>query len=79
MLVIDRLQVRADAFGGPALLGALSLQVKRGEAVGLVGPSGCGKTTLLRSIAGLIDPIGGAVTFDGKTPGEWGWPAFLGV
>ena len=63
-------------FGGPALLGAVSFQIKRGEAVGIVGPSGCGKTTLLRSIAGLIDPVGGAVTFDGKTPGEWGWPMF---
>lgn len=76
MLAIDQLQVRADAFGGPALLEAVSLQIKRGEAVGLVGPSGCGKTTLLRSIAGLIDPLGGVVAFDGKTPGEWGWPAF---
>lgn len=76
MLVIDSLQIRADPFNGPALLDGLSLKVEPGEAVGVVGRSGCGKTTLLRTIAGLIDPMGGAVTLDGKSPGELGWPMF---
>ena len=35
------------------------------EFVCIVGPSGCGKTTLLRIIAGLIEPTQGAIRFDG--------------
>lgn len=76
MLRIDHLKVSADPLGGRPLIARLSLTVGPGEAVGVTGPSGCGKTTLLRSIAGLIDPVGGAVTLDGKTPGEIGWPIF---
>jgi NitT/TauT family transport system ATP-binding protein len=44
----------------------LTLTVADGELVCLVGPSGCGKTTLLRCIAGLLDPTGGQVRLDGS-------------
>ncbi|MFI7543995.1 ABC transporter ATP-binding protein [Actinoplanes sp. NPDC049599] len=40
----------------------LTFTVAEGELVCLVGPSGCGKTTLLRCIAGLLEPTGGQVT-----------------
>ncbi|MBR4503938.1 MAG: ABC transporter ATP-binding protein [Candidatus Methanomethylophilaceae archaeon] len=39
-----------------------SLDVKKGEFVSIVGPSGCGKTTILRCIAGLLQPTSGKIT-----------------
>ena len=49
-----------------------NLDVKRGELIAVVGPSGCGKTTLLRMIAGLMEPTSGQILIDGiecKGPG----------
>jgi NitT/TauT family transport system ATP-binding protein len=43
-----------------------SLDVKKGELVSIVGPSGCGKTTILRCIAGLLQPTSGTITMGGK-------------
>ena len=43
------------------MLNGLSLQVPRGEYLGLMGPSGSGKTTLLNLIAGLDQPNSGSV------------------
>lgn len=42
------------------------LEVFRDEFVSIVGPSGCGKTTLLRIVAGLIEPTSGQVFIAGK-------------
>ena len=42
----------------------LTLRVHDGETLVVLGPSGCGKTTLLRLIAGLIEPDSGDVRFD---------------
>jgi len=44
----------------------LTLTIESGELFFLLGPSGCGKTTLLRMIAGFIDPTSGTISFDGK-------------
>lgn len=48
------------------LLRGFDLQVERGEFVALLGPSGCGKSTLMNLAAGLLQPLGGDVDFDGK-------------
>jgi len=49
------------SFGDLQVLHAVSFRVRRGEVVGLVGPSGSGKTTVLRLIAGVIEPDRGRV------------------
>ena len=43
----------------------ISFEVEAGEFVTLVGPSGCGKTTLLRILAGLLEPAAGKIYLDG--------------
>jgi peptide/nickel transport system ATP-binding protein len=43
----------------------VSFTVRRGEIFGLVGESGCGKTTIANTVAGLVTPTAGSVTFAG--------------
>jgi NitT/TauT family transport system ATP-binding protein len=47
-------------------VGDITLTVEAGEFACVVGPSGCGKTTLLKCIAGLLEPTRGSVRLHGK-------------
>ena len=53
-------------YGAISALRDAGLSVGAGEVVGLIGPNGAGETTLLGSIAGLLRPDTGTVTFDGN-------------
>jgi heme exporter protein A len=64
LIVVDGL---VKAYGYRPVLKKLSLEVARGDFVGLLGPNGSGKSTLLRIIAGLTKPTGGTVTVGGWT------------
>ncbi len=48
----------------------LNLSVPAGRIVGLLGPNGCGKSTLIKMIAGILQPNSGEITVDGNPVGE---------
>lgn len=56
----------AKYYGKVAALENVSMTIEDGEFFGLLGPSGGGKTTLLRSIAGFVEPDKGEITISGK-------------
>jgi ABC-type Fe3+/spermidine/putrescine transport system ATPase subunit len=64
-LSVDSICVSYGA-NAPPVLDHVSLAVQRGEMVALLGASGCGKTTLLRSIAGFVQPQSGRIVVDGR-------------
>ena len=53
-------------YGAVEALRNMSLEFPRGQLTSLLGPSGCGKTTLLKIIAGLLEPTAGEVEVNGK-------------
>jgi len=62
------LEVRAltKRFGAHAAVNEVSFAVARGSFFSILGPSGCGKTTLLRMIAGFIQPDSGSIDIGGR-------------
>jgi branched-chain amino acid transport system ATP-binding protein len=53
-------------YGKSHILHGVSIDVAAGEVVGLLGRNGVGKSTTLKTIAGLVRPAQGSVTFEGR-------------
>jgi len=64
MLMLENVHVR---YGAIAALRGVSLRVNQGEMVGLIGVNGAGKTTSLMTIAGVLKPTQGTITFAGQS------------
>ena len=72
MLVLENVKAR---YGAITALRDISINVQEGELVALVGANGAGKSTTLSTIAGILRPAQGTITFNGeslvgRTP-EW--------
>ncbi len=66
----------------PWVLDGLSFRIEAGESVAIVGGSGCGKTTLLKLLAGLLQPTTGEIRVDGEPLAHLGldrYRAMIGV
>lgn len=65
LLELDKVTFKYAGASAPALDG-LTLQIFRGESIGIVGASGAGKSTLIDVLLGLLAPDSGEVRVDGK-------------
>jgi ABC-2 type transport system ATP-binding protein len=61
--MVRRRSVRRELFHA---LDDVSMEVRRGETVGLIGPNGSGKSTLLKVLAGILRPSSGDVAVRGR-------------
>lgn len=58
------------AYNGAPVLEGITLDIERGEFLGLIGPNAGGKSTLLKLILGLLEPARGSIEVLGTTPVE---------
>jgi branched-chain amino acid transport system ATP-binding protein len=66
MLRVEDLVVR---YGEVEAIRGLSMTIEAGSVVAVLGPNGAGKTTLVKTIAGLLKPAAGRITYDGEEIG----------
>ena len=58
-------------FPGVKALNKVHFQLRRGEVHALMGENGCGKSSLLKTLAGLLPPVSGEVSLEGRMLSEW--------
>jgi branched-chain amino acid transport system ATP-binding protein len=61
-------------FGGVRAVDGVSLELKKGEILGLIGPNGAGKTTLVNALSGFQEPTAGNVLINGEDVTGWSPP-----
>ena len=76
LLILENLSIGYNA----VLASEISASINAGEVIAVLGPSGVGKTTLVRTIAGLVEPIDGRVDLHVDRRGGLGYiPQKLGL
>lgn len=64
LLEVEDLRV---AYGKIEAVKGISFKVEAGQVVTLIGTNGAGKTTTLRTLSGLLKPVGGQIRFNGRS------------
>jgi branched-chain amino acid transport system ATP-binding protein len=59
------------SFAGVHALGDVTLELRRGEILGLIGPNGAGKSTLVNVLSGFDRPSSGTVELEGRDITRW--------
>jgi ABC-type Mn2+/Zn2+ transport system ATPase subunit len=61
-------------YGRQVVLPDVSLQIQRGDELGILGPNGAGKTTLLKTLLGILSPVQGGITYpEGRNHVRFGY------
>jgi branched-chain amino acid transport system ATP-binding protein len=66
MTALLQVESASISFGGVTALSDVSLDLYRGEILGLIGPNGAGKTTMFNCITGVLPSYRGQILFDGQ-------------
>jgi branched-chain amino acid transport system ATP-binding protein len=66
-----RASALSRSFDGVRALGGVTLELRRGEVVGLIGPNGAGKSTLVNVLSGFDLPDEGTVELEGRDVTRW--------
>lgn len=69
MALLEISGVRAGYGPGPDILTDVSMSIEEGGSYCIIGPNGAGKSTLLKTVAGLLAPRDGTITFDDRPIG----------
>ncbi|WKW13101.1 ABC transporter ATP-binding protein [Pseudogemmatithrix spongiicola] len=70
MIVLDNVSKTYRTWRGPGVraVSNVTLEIARGEVVGIAGPNGAGKSTLIAMLLGMLSPDEGRLTIDGVAP-----------
>ena len=60
------------SYGKHRVIDELSVDIDPHQTTVVIGPNGCGKSTLLSALAGLLHPVSGQVSLNGKPVNKWG-------
>lgn len=69
MALLEIKGVRAGYGTGPDILTDVSISIEEGASYCIIGPNGAGKSTLLKTVAGILSPRDGTISFDGRPIG----------
>lgn len=64
-----QVQGLTSGYGGVAVIRDVTASADRGKVTAIVGPNGAGKSTLIKTLAGVVRPMGGSVILDGTSVG----------
>lgn len=73
MIVLDKVSKTYRPFNGPVVraVSNVTLEIRRGEVLGIAGPNGAGKSTLISLLMGFIGPDEGSLAIDGRSPRDY--------